>query len=94
MHYTLVNMEMTIVEEKENQFFNRKELKVRFKHVGMRTPSKEEVVKEVASKFSVDEDQVVVDYIFSVKGIGESFAKVKILREKQVKHEAQTSKAA
>lgn len=91
MHYTLVNMDMTIVEEKENQFLNRKELKIKLKHIGMQTPSKAEVIKEIASKYTVNESQVLIDYIFSVKGLGESFGKVKILREK---HEAQTSQTA
>jgi len=79
MLYTLVNMEMIIIEERENPFLNRKELKLRLKHLGGTTPSKAELTKELASKFSVDEKQIIVDYIFSIKGIGESFARVKIL---------------
>ena len=77
--YTLVKMEMTIIEEKENPFLNRKELKLRLKHPGGSTPSKAEMIKDLASKYSVEEKQVSVDYIFSIKGIGESFAKIKIL---------------
>lgn len=75
-------MNMMIIEEKENPFFNRKEIKLSIKHPGTPTPSKAEMVKELAAKYSVDETQVCIDYIFSVKGIGESFAKVKILGEK------------
>lgn len=78
----LVKMEMVIIEEKENPFLNRKELKLRLKHAGGATPSKVELIKELASRYSVEEKQVLVDYIFSIKGIGESFAKVKILGEK------------
>ena len=88
----LVNMEMIITEEKENPFLNRKELKLKLKHLGATTPSKTDLIKELVSKYSIDEKQVSIDYIFSIKGIGESFAKVKILFE--VKHEAQTSKKA
>lgn len=96
MHCMLVNMEMTIVEEKENPFFNRMDIKIRLRHEGMATPSKAEVVKELAKKYGVDESQVMVDYIFSVSGIGESFARVKILKEKPKgeKVETSTSKAA
>jgi ribosomal protein S24E len=82
-------MEMIIIEEKENSFLNRKELKIKLKHEGGSTPSKVELAKELAAKFSVEEKQILVDYIFSVKGIGESFAKVKILSGE---NEAQTSK--
>ncbi len=86
-------MEITIVEEKENPFLNRKEIKLRLRHVGEPTPSKAVLVKELASRYFVDETQVVIDYIFSIKGIGESFLKAKILPEKPKgeKVEAQTS---
>lgn len=91
MFYTLVNMEMTILEEKENKFFNTKELKIKVKHTGMQTPPKADVVKEIASKYGVDGSRVVVNYIFSVKGLGESFGKAKVLGEK---NETQTGKTA
>lgn len=91
MPYTLVKMEMTIIEEKENPFLNRKELKLRITHAGGATPSKAEIIKELSSKYSVEEKQVSIDYVFSIKGIGESFAKAKILFGE--KNEAQTSKA-
>lgn len=86
MHCMLVNMEMVVIEEKENPFFNRTELKLRLKHSGVTTPSKADLIKELASKYSVEENQISIDYIFSVKGIGESIAKVKILP--RGKHEA------
>jgi ribosomal protein S24E len=75
-------MEIIIIEEKENPFLNRKELKIELKHSGLATPNKNDLVKELAAKYSVPEDQVVVEYIFTKKGISESFAKVKILKEK------------
>ncbi len=85
-------MEMTIIEEKENPFLKRKEIKVRLKHHESPTPPKADLVKELASHYAVEESQVVIDYVFSIKGIGESLAKVKILLEKpEVKNEAQTS---
>ena len=78
-HYMLVNMEMVVIEEKENPFLNRTELKLRLTHSGATTPSKADIIKELAAKYSVDEKQVFVDYIFSVKGLGESTVKAKIL---------------
>ena len=106
----LVNMDMTTVGEKENPFLKRKEINVILKHPASATPSKAELIKTLASNNSVDEAQIVIDYIFTKKGIAESLAKVKILKEKpkevkQVekpieseqkgeKAEAQASKAA
>ena len=90
-------MEITIVEEKENPFLNRKDIKVRLKHLGESTPSKETLIKELASRYSVEESQIEIEYIFSVKGIGESFVKARILPEKPPekpkgeKNEAQAS---
>ncbi len=98
----LVDMEIVVIEEKENPFFKRKEIKFLLKHSGSSTPAKSEVVKNLASNNSVDESQVVIDYISTKKGLGESVVKAKILKEKPEveqkqevqKVEAQTSQSA
>ena len=82
MLFTLVNMEISVIEEKENPFFKRKDLKIRIKHPASPTPSKAEISKELASKYQVDQSQVQIDYIFSQRGLGESFMSCKILQEK------------
>jgi len=82
MLFTLVDMEIVIVEEKENPFFKRKDLKIIIKHLGSPTPSKADITKELASKYDVDQSQVLTDYIFSRRGLGESFVSCKILHEK------------
>jgi len=82
-------MEIEILEEKNNVFFKRKELKLRIKHEKSPTPKKQDLIKELASKFSVPEDRISVDYIFGEKGRASSIAKVKIKEE--VKSEAQVS---
>ncbi|MBI2547413.1 MAG: hypothetical protein HYW23_03125 [Candidatus Aenigmarchaeota archaeon] len=97
-------MEITIIEEKDNSLFKRKDLKIGIKHIGAQTPSKKELASELAKKYGVDETQVIIDYIFSQKGLGESFAVCKILNEKpkevkpaeakSEKVETQTSAAA
>jgi len=79
MHCTLVDMEIVVTEEKENPFLKRKELKLRLKHLDSSTPSKADVVKDLASKYSVADNQIVIDYIYSLKGLSESIVKVKIL---------------
>ena len=94
-------MEIEVKEEKENPFLGRKELKLDIKHSGTATPTKQDLAKQLASKYSVPEDLVFIDYIFTKKGIGESFAKVKIYKEKPKtkerkkgeKSEAQASEA-
>jgi len=78
-------MDFKILEESDNKFFNRKDLKIQLSHHGMPTPKKEELAKELASKYSVPEYQVLIEYIFNKKGIGESVAKVSVYREKIVK---------
>lgn len=95
-------MEIEVREEKENPFFERKELKLDLKHLKSKTPAKQELIKELASKYSAPEENVVIDFIFTKKGMGESYAKAKIYKEKpkakekakkEVKSETQTSKA-
>jgi ribosomal protein S24E len=75
-------MEFNILEEKENPFFGRKELKIELRHSAASTPAKQELIKELASKYSVPEENVVVDYIFTQKGSANSISKVKIYKEK------------
>lgn len=75
-------MEINILEEKENPFFKRKDLKIEIKHPASPTPSKAEITKSLASKYSVDESQIVIDYVFSKRGLGMSFVSCKILHEK------------
>jgi len=73
---------MEIVKERENPFLKRKEMTLLLKHPKAPTPTKAEIIKSVADSNSVDESQVVIDYIFTKKGIPESLVKLKILKEK------------
>lgn len=82
MHYTLVKMNINSIQEKENPFFKRRDLRFIVEHSGSPTPSKNEVVKELSQRYNVDELQVHINYIFSKKGLGESFVSSKILEEK------------
>lgn len=78
----LVNMKIKIIEEKENPFFKRKDLHVEVNHESAATPSKAELMKVLATKYKVDIEQVVVDYMFTMKGMSKTKAKVKVLKEK------------
>lgn len=75
-------MDIEVVNEKDNIFFKRKELELKLKHPKAATPSKQELKKELVKKYKVEEDHIIIDYIFSKKGINESKAKVKIYKEK------------
>lgn len=86
-------MEVEILEEKQNPFLGRKELKLRIIHEKAPTPSKQELKKEIASKYSVPEENIVLDYILSKKGLNEAIAKVKIYKEKpKIKEKTKTEK--
>jgi len=78
----LVNMETTVLEEKENPFFKRKEEKILVKHGGSATPAKSELLKFLAANNSVDESQIIIDHILTKKGSTESVIKIMILKEK------------
>jgi small subunit ribosomal protein S24e len=75
-------MEWEVVDEKENKLLNRKEIKLNIKHPKLSTPSKPQLVKELAAKYSCPEENVLIDFILTHKGTNESFVKVKIYKEK------------
>ena len=95
-------MNFNVLDEKQNELLKRKELKLEIEHLLAATPSKAELLKELATAYSVPEENIIIDYIFTQNGIGKSVAKVKIYKEKpkvkekkakeEVKSEAPASK--
>jgi ribosomal protein S24E len=75
-------MEIQVVKERDNPFFNRKDLVLNIVHTGTSTPKTIEVKKDLAAKYNVHDSQVVVDFIASKRGLQESEAKIKILNER------------
>jgi ribosomal protein S24E len=75
-------MEMKILQEKDNQLLGRKEVRVEVKHTAAPSPAKVNIIKELAAKYGVPEDHVVIDYVFTKKGLASSEIKVKIYKEK------------
>jgi len=75
-------MEMKILEEVENKLLDRKEIKFSVKHDKAATPKKQDLIKEIATKYSAPEENVVIDYIFTKKGMSESDVKAKVYKEK------------
>lgn len=85
-------MEVKVLEERENVFFKRKDVKLELVHHGSPTPSKQEVEKIIAEKFKTTPDHVLIDYIFGKTGIGESIVKAKIYKERVKKPEEKKPK--
>jgi len=75
-------MDLKILEENENKLLDRKEVKLSVKHDKAATPKKQDVIKELAAKYSSPEENVVLDFIFTKKGTSESVIKAKIYKEK------------
>jgi small subunit ribosomal protein S24e len=75
-------MEWDVLDEKENKLFNRKEIKLNVKHPKLSTPSKAQIAKELAGKYSLPEENIVIDYIQTHKGTNESFIKAKVYKQK------------
>lgn len=75
-------MNIKVIEEKENPFFERKELTLELTHEGAATPPKDRLLEEISSKYKVEKDFIVIDYIFSKKGVNKSIAKVKVYKKK------------
>ena len=74
-------MEMDILKEKENHLLKRKELEIEIKHEKA-TPSKTDIVKELSTRYSVPEENIVLDYVETGKGTRSAFAKAKLYKEK------------
>lgn len=75
-------MNYTVVDERQNELMKRREMKIEIDHLLASTPSKAELLKELSAAYSVPEENIVIDFIFTNKGIGKSIAKVKIYQEK------------
>ncbi len=90
-------MELNIVEEKENALLERKELEFEIRHGSSSTPSKAEVVKNIAAKYSVPETHVLLNYLFTRKGTGVATGKAKVYQQpvaaKEAKREAGKAEA-
>ena len=86
-------MEMKVLQEKDNQLLGRKEVRFEMRHTGGATPTKASVAKELASKYGVPEENIVIDYVLTKKGIAASEVKAKIYKEKpKIKAHAKSTK--
>ncbi len=78
-------MDFEIIKENDNALLKRKEIRVRIKHPNASTPSKDSLLTEIAGKYGKEKDFIVIDYMFTKKGFGETEAVVKVYEEKPKK---------
>jgi ribosomal protein S24E len=79
----VVHMKIEIVSQKKNPLMGREDIHMRINHEGQRTPSRQEILKEVARSLKSSEDRVIIDRIFTVQGQAVSDAKVLAYEKKE-----------
>ena len=70
-------MKIEIVSQKKNPLMGREDVRVRIIHEGQSTPSRQEILKEVAHSLKTGESHVIIDRIFTLQG--ENVSEVKVL---------------
>ncbi|MCX6814286.1 MAG: hypothetical protein NTY20_01360 [Candidatus Aenigmarchaeota archaeon] len=76
-------MKIEIISQKKNPLMGREDLQVRINHDGQRTPSRQEILKEIAHSLKTREDHIIIDRIFTVQGQAVSNAKVLAYERKE-----------
>jgi ribosomal protein S24E len=61
----------------------REEAEARITHEGERTPSRQEILKEIAHHMKADEDSIIIDRIMTVQGQAVSAAKILAYERKE-----------
>ncbi len=69
-------MKIEILEQKKNPLLKRVEASVSLEHPGKATPSRREILPELARALKSREELLIIDKIFSVPGKGVSRARV------------------
>jgi len=69
-------MKIEVVSQKKNQLLGREESEVRISHHNQRTPSRQEMLKGVASALKASESLIIIDRIITLAGEPISIAKV------------------
>lgn len=75
-------MELKILQDKDNQFLNRKEILAEASYLD-KTPSNQEMKKELASHFKTKEDLVVIQRISQLFGKRMSKVEAKIYKDEK-----------
>ncbi len=77
-------MEIEIISERNNPFFNRREIHFIIHHENEGTPNRELVRTELAEKLNAEKEAVIVQKIYPVFGVHQSkgYAKIYTSRKK------------
>lgn len=75
-------MKIQILEQKKNPLLKREEVSVSLEHPGKATPSRKEILPELAKALKSREDLLIIDKIFSVPGKNISEARVLAYKKK------------
>jgi small subunit ribosomal protein S24e len=76
-------MEVEVISEKENPLLERRDVMVRIKHTGAKTPLRSEIRKLLTAKLSADDDKLILGPLDQSFGVAESLAKVKIYKTQE-----------
>lgn len=76
-------MKIEIISQKKNQLMRREEAEVRIRHEGQRTPSRQEILKEISHSLKSSEDLIIIDRIITLQGQAVSAAKVLAYEKKE-----------
>lgn len=71
-------MEIEIISKSNNPLLNRTEVNFKIKHEGEKTPDKEIIRSELASKINANKENIIIDHIQSSYGIQECMGYAKI----------------
>lgn len=76
-------MKLEIISEKDNPLRKRKEYWLSADHADKETPSRHDLLPEVAKKLGSKEELIVLDKIFSERGAAKSRVKVQVYNDKK-----------
>ena len=72
-----------VVREVENNLLKRKEVEVEIQHIGKSTPSRKELVAELAKQLSGSEDTIIVKKIHGSNTVGHSVVQTFLYNKKE-----------
>jgi ribosomal protein S24E len=76
-------MKIEIISQKKNPLMGREDVQARINHDGQRTPSRQEILKEIAHALKTNENHIIIDRIFTVQGQAVSNAKIMAYERKE-----------
>jgi ribosomal protein S24E len=75
-------MKIETIEHKKNVLMDRDEYTLSLEHAGKATPSRLEILKELAKTLDANEDTILIDKIWTKTGLSVSDLKVTVYKKK------------